>query len=71
MVFPAHFLDSSAARYVNLLLTPIGAGIAMALVGAWRRRREQPLIGLDKFAYGWLFALAMACVRLALCDQPA
>ena len=30
---------------------------------AWRRRREDELVRLDKFAYGYLFALAMALVR--------
>jgi hypothetical protein len=42
---------------------PGRAGLAMMARGAWRRRRDQELIRLDKFAYGYLFALAMALVR--------
>jgi hypothetical protein len=38
----------------------------MCLVGAWRLRREQELVRLDRFAYGYLFALAMALVRFYL-----
>ena len=37
----------------------------MAGIGAWRRRRDQELIRLDRFAYGYLFALAMAAIRFA------
>jgi hypothetical protein len=40
----------------------------MALLGAWRARRGQDLIRLDRFAYGYLFALAMAAMRFALGD---
>ncbi|GAB3425985.1 hypothetical protein NX773_18960 [Massilia solisilvae] len=51
-------------RIANLALTPVFAGAVMLLVGAWRRRREQVVVRLDSFAYGYLFALTMALVRL-------
>jgi hypothetical protein len=35
----------------------------MAGMGAWRARRGQPVLRIDKFAYGFLFALALALVR--------
>lgn len=53
-------------RILNLLLTPVFGGAAMMLVGAWRRRREQHVVRLDSFAYGYLFALSMALVRFWL-----
>lgn len=31
---------------------------------AWPRRRDQPTILLERFAYAFLFAMAMALVRL-------
>jgi hypothetical protein len=46
-----------------LVLVPIAAGAAMSLMGAWRRRRDQTLIRLDRFAYGYVFAIAMAAIR--------
>lgn len=61
--FPAPFLQSTWARIVNLGITPLAAGAAMALMGAWRRKRGQDLVRLDRFSYGVLFALAMALVR--------
>jgi hypothetical protein len=50
-------------RVANLVLTPLAAGLMMSLMGAWRRRRGDDLIRLDRFSYGVLFALAMALVR--------
>lgn len=63
LVFPELFLASRGARLANVILLPILAGGVMALFGVWRRRREQDLIRLDRFAYGYLFALAMALIR--------
>lgn len=62
-LFPAPFLQSPWARIVNLGVTPLAAGAAMSLMGAWRRRRGQDLLRLDRFSYGVLFALSMALVR--------
>lgn len=63
LVFPQLFVHSHAFQLMNVVLTPVAAGLAMMALGAWRRRRDQETIRLDKFAYGYLFALAMALVR--------
>ena len=62
--FPQLFITSHAGRIANVVVTPILSGLAMAALGAWRRRREQPTILLDRFAYAFIFAMAMALVRL-------
>lgn len=62
-IFPHLFLTSHSAQIVGLALTPFFSGAAMMVVGAWRRSRDQEMIRLDKFAYGYLFALSMAFVR--------
>jgi hypothetical protein len=59
----AHFTHSPTARLAALIFVPIGSGLAMSLLGAWRRKQNQDLIRLDRFAYGYVFALAMALVR--------
>ena len=58
-----HNLVPESARVVNLVVTPIAVGVAMALLGAWRARRGQAVLRIDRFAYGYLFALSMALVR--------
>lgn len=60
--FP-HNLVPDAWRIVNLALAPAAAGLMMCLLGAWRARRGQDVIRLDRFSYGYLFALALALVR--------
>jgi hypothetical protein len=62
--FPNLFIASHAGRIANLIVTPVLAGSAMAALGAWRRRRDRPTVLLDRFAYAFIFALAMALVRL-------
>ncbi len=63
-VFPSLFIGSHLGRGFNVIVTPLLAGVSMAALGAWRQRRGQRVILIDRFAYGYLFALAMALVRL-------
>lgn len=62
-IFPRLLINTDWLRVANLMITPIAAGGVMAAVGAWRRKRDRELIRLDRFTYGFLFALAMAGVR--------
>lgn len=63
--FPNHLTRDGWPRLLNLVVTPVLAGLAMALLGRWRARRGDPVLRIDKFAYGYLFALAVAAVRYA------
>lgn len=66
LVFPHHLVSFPHAAEVNLIVTPVAVGLALAAVGAWRSRRDMDLVLLDKFVCGYLFALAFAVVRFAL-----
>jgi len=61
--FPNLFIASHLGRVANVVVTPLLAGTTMALLGAWRRRRDQQTVLLDRFAYAFIFAMAMALVR--------
>jgi hypothetical protein len=63
LVLPNSFMHSQLGKIVCLALTPIAAGLAMMLIGAWRQKRGQQVVELDRFAYGYIFALAAALVR--------
>jgi hypothetical protein len=63
-VFPKLFITSPAGRIVSAVVIPVLAGASMSFLGAWRKRRGQRVILIDRFAYGYLFALAMALVRI-------
>lgn len=62
-LLPDLFISAHWLRLVNLFLTPIIAGILMASIGAWRQHHEQEIIRLDKFSYGFCFALFMGLIR--------
>lgn len=62
----AHHLVPEAWRIANLIGTPIAVGGLMALMGAWRKRRGQELFQIDRFVYGYLFALGFAIIRLLM-----
>ncbi len=61
-LFPMH-LVSVGLRLTNLLVTPIAVGLHMCVMGIWRLRHDQPILRIDRFAYGYLFALSLALIR--------
>jgi hypothetical protein len=60
---PAYLTPPGAARVANLVLTPIAVGACMVALGAWRAQRGEPLLRIDRFSYGYLFAFSLALVR--------
>lgn len=65
---PSALLPHGPWRVANLVLSPIAAGGLAMLLGMWRRRRGQPTVRLDHFAYAFLLALGFAAVRYARAD---
>ncbi len=63
LAFPHALIHAPAARLLNLLLGPTASGLTMAILGAWRRRRGQQVLTIDRFAYGFVMGLGMALVR--------
>jgi len=68
--FPTSFAHGDVLRRVNLILAPVAAGLLMSAMGSWRRRRGQDLLRIDRFAYGYVFALALAIVRFQFASYP-
>ena len=62
-VFPSYLMANPQWRVFNAACTPVAAGLCVAALGAWRERRGQTVLRIDKFAYGYLFALAFGLVR--------
>lgn len=62
LAFP-NYLVPGAWRVANLIATPIAVGCFMVIMGAWRARRGEPVLRIDRFAYGYLFALGVALIR--------
>lgn len=51
LVVPHLLIDEQWGRVTNLVLTPLAAGLFMAVIGSWRSRKGQDVIRLDKFGY--------------------
>lgn len=64
-VLPSLFISAEWLRIVNLIATPLVAGLVMERLGAWREMKDQETIRLDTFSYGFVFALSMALVRFS------
>ena len=62
LFFPDNLVPG-AWRVGNLILTPLAVGAVMMLTGAWRAGGGGTAMRLDRFAYGYLFALTLALVR--------
>ena len=63
LVFPDSFVRSERFHGINVIITPVLAGLVMALIGRLRERKGQEILRLDSFAYGFIFALPMAIIR--------
>ena len=62
LVFKEHMVPEPW-RIANLIVTPLLVGAIMSVLGSLRMRRGEPVLGIDRFAYGYVFALAIALVR--------
>ena len=62
-IVPEHMVNSASMRIVNLVITPVVVGLFMVVLGAWRVRRGQPVLRIDRFAYGYGLALSFTLVR--------
>ncbi len=63
LLFFSNHLVPEPWRIANLVATPVAVGGVMVAMGAWRARRGEPVLRIDRFAYGFLFALSLALVR--------
>jgi hypothetical protein len=65
LVVSVHLTPAGWPRVANLALTPVAVGLCMAALGKWRARRGDPVLRIDRFFYGYLFALGIALVRFS------
>lgn len=65
LIVHRHLVPPGPLRLLNLGLTPVAIGAMMTGIGAWRARRGDPVLRIDRFAYGYVFALAFGAVRYA------
>ena len=62
LAFPTNLAPPSW-RVMNLVITPVAVGVIVALLGKRRVKRGQSMLRIDRFSYGYLFALSLGLVR--------
>jgi len=62
-IISSHLVTSEYWRIVNLVVTPLAVGLGMLAMGAWRAKRGETVLRIDRFSYGYLFALSFALMR--------
>lgn len=63
LIFPEAFVRSERFHGINLLISPVLAGLGMAGLGWLLERSGHRRLRLDSFIFGYIFALPMAFVR--------
>ena len=63
LIFPQPLARSERFHGINLVITPVMAGLTMSSFGRLLEKKGKTRLRLDSFAYGFLFAFAMALVR--------
>jgi hypothetical protein len=65
-MFPHPLVHPSKVHGISLLISPIVAGPLMAQIGRTLRSWGRQSVRIESFGYGFVFAFAMAVVRLLL-----
>ena len=68
LIWPRVFARSTRLPGISLVITPVLGGILMSYIAWLRVRTWDWTIRLETFAYGFLFAFAMALVRLLFAE---
>ena len=60
---PMHLFKSPVIQTLNLAITPIALGFIFEWFGRWKTDHDKPRYAVDRFSYGFTFALTMGLVR--------
>jgi hypothetical protein len=63
LILPSNLTPIGIPRVANLIITPILIGLCMSAIGGWRSKRGSLVLPIDRFWYGYLFALTVALIR--------
>ena len=62
-LIPMQWIKHPILPYANLALTPIALGFAFEWLGRRREAKGKQKMLLDRFSYGFVFALTMGLIR--------
>jgi hypothetical protein len=62
-LLPKLLIPGLPAQVFSLVLTPLLVGLTLSAVEGWKRKDEEVALALDKFIYGYFFALSIVVIR--------
>ena len=62
-LMPMHLLKLPALQIISLAVTPIVLGFVFEALGRWKTNNDKPRYAVDRFSYGFTFALTMGLIR--------
>jgi hypothetical protein len=62
-LIPMHLIQSPAFQIMNLAVAPITLGLIFEALGRWKTNQNKPRYFVDRFSYGFTFALIMGLIR--------
>lgn len=62
-LIPMHLLKLPALQILNLAITPILLGFIFDALGRCKTNHDKPRHAVDRFSYGFIFALTMGLIR--------
>ena len=65
-LIPMHVIKHPILQYAHLAVTPIALGFAFEWLGRRRESKGKPKMLVDRFSYGFVFALTMGLIRFWL-----
>ena len=62
-LIPMHLLKSPVLQILNLAITSIVLGFIFEQMGRWKTKHDKRRYAVDRFSYGFTFALTMGLIR--------
>ena len=62
-LFPMHLLAMPVMQIISLAITPIVLGFMFEFMGRWKTSHAKARYAVDRFSYGFTFALTMGLIR--------
>lgn len=66
-LFKDFVIKDHSLRIANIFISPVLAGLIMAILGKRREKRGVELIYLDRFSFGFIFAFTLGLIGFFTC----
>jgi len=62
-IFPQGVINNETLKIMVLISSPILTGLAMGLIGNWRRNHDKTTVEMESFTNGFVMAFSISLIR--------